>query len=244
LLIKLILKCKDTINRLLQCFPYQKEKAHLAHHQLHMLLIFPPHPPALFSPPNKLTARLGTAMDLKNSEPTTFCHVVALPAPGRGHINPMMNLCKSLSSKKRNLLITFIVTEEWLGFIGSDPKPDNIRFSTVPNVIPSEVGRGADSPSFYEEVLRKMRAPVEELLDRLEPRPITIMIADTYLNWAIDIGNRRNVPVASLWTMSALVYSVFHHFDLLVQHHHFPVDFACKYVIGLIKCYLLRRQNL
>ncbi|XP_059430443.1 UDP-glycosyltransferase 87A2-like [Corylus avellana] len=165
-------------------------------------------------------------MDLKNSEPTTVCHVVALPSPGRGHINPMMNLCKSLSSKKPDLLITFIVTEEWLGFIGSDPKPDNIRFSTVPNVIPSEGGRGADSPGFYEDVLRKMRAPVEELLDRLEPLPITIMIADTYMNWAIDIGNQRNVPVASLWTMSASVYSVFHHFDLLVQHHHFPVDFA------------------
>ncbi|KAB2604180.1 UDP-glycosyltransferase 87A1-like [Pyrus ussuriensis x Pyrus communis] len=169
-------------------------------------------------------------MDFPNSSPTITRHVAALPIPGRGHINPMMCLCNSLASLNAadsniNFLVTFIVTEEWLGFIGSDPKPDNVVFATIPNVIPSEIGRGADSPGFYETVLRKIRAPVEELLDRLEP-PVAALIADTYLVWSVEIGNLRNIPVASLWTMSASVYSVFHFFDLLVQHRHFPVNLA------------------
>ncbi|VVA16501.1 PREDICTED: UDP-glycosyltransferase [Prunus dulcis] len=63
----------------------------------------------------------------------------------------------------------------------------------------------------------------QHLLDRLEP-PVTALIADTYLVWSVEIGNVRNIPVASLWTMSASVYSVFHFFDLLVQHSHFPVN--------------------
>ncbi|XP_068338403.1 UDP-glycosyltransferase 87A1-like [Pyrus communis] len=169
-------------------------------------------------------------MDFPNSSPTITRHVAALPIPGRGHINPMMCLCNSLASLNAadsniNFLVTFIVTEEWLGFIGSDPKPDNVVFATIPNVIPSEIGRGADSPGFYETVLRKIRAPVEDLLDRLEP-PVAALIADTYLVWSVEIGNLRNIPVASLWTMSASVYSVFHFFDLLVQHRHFPVNLA------------------
>ncbi|KAI3526317.1 hypothetical protein L1887_05565 [Cichorium endivia] len=77
------------------------------------------------------------------------CHVVAIPYPGRGHINPMMNLCKLITlHRPSEFLITFVVTEEWLGFIGSEPKPTNVRFATIPNVIPSEVNRAADFPGF------------------------------------------------------------------------------------------------
>jgi UDP:flavonoid glycosyltransferase YjiC (YdhE family) len=43
-------------------------------------------------------------------ESTAVCHVVAMPFPGRGHINPMMNFCKLLASRKHDILITFVVT--------------------------------------------------------------------------------------------------------------------------------------
>lgn len=166
-------------------------------------------------------------MDLHKSLSISRYHVVALPFPGRGHINPLMCLCKSMASRNSDMLISVIVTEEWFGYIGSDPKPENIQFVCIPNVIPSEKGRGADSPGFYETVLRKIRAPVEMLIDQLEPHVKTI-IADTYLIWSVEIGNQRNIPVASLWTMSATVLSFFHHFDLLVQHRHYPVDVTGK----------------
>ncbi|XP_021810511.1 UDP-glycosyltransferase 87A1-like [Prunus avium] len=181
-------------------------------------------PPSDVSPnPNQ-----SNPMALSNPSSITTRHVVALPFPGRGHINPMMCLCNSLASLKpaadnTDIIVTFIVTEEWLGFLCSEPKPDNVSFATIPNVIPSEIGRGADSPGFYETVLRKIKTPVEDLLDRLEP-PVTALIADTYLVWSVEIGNVRNIPVASLWTMSASVYSVFHFFDLVVQHSHFPAN--------------------
>ncbi|GLT26802.1 hypothetical protein SLA2020_018440 [Shorea laevis] len=75
---------------------------------------------------------------------SSTCHLLALPYPGRGHINPMMNLCKLLCSKKLDIVITFVVTQEWYGFIGSDSKPANVRFCTLPNVIPSELARAKD----------------------------------------------------------------------------------------------------
>ncbi|XP_034687624.1 UDP-glycosyltransferase 87A1-like [Vitis riparia] len=151
------------------------------------------------------------------------CHVVAMPFPGRGHINPMMNLCKLLASRRADILITFIVTEEWLGFLLSDSKPPNIRFGSIPNVIPSELARGANYLAFLDAVRTKMVDPFEQLLARLEP-PVTTIVADTLLFWAVDVANRRNVPVASFWPMSAAVFSAFLHFDLLVQNRHFPVN--------------------
>ncbi|XP_018722687.2 UDP-glycosyltransferase 87A1 [Eucalyptus grandis] len=159
------------------------------------------------------------------SQPTSGCHVVALPYPGRGHINPMMNLCKLLVSKKPDILITFVVTEEWLGFIGPEPKPANVHFATVPNVLPSELHRAKNFPAFLEAIFTKLEAPVEQLLDRLE-LPVAAIIADTYLPWAVRVGKQRNIPVATLWTTSASVFLVFHHFEMLQQKGHFPVDLS------------------
>ncbi|CAL8998904.1 unnamed protein product [Prunus brigantina] len=133
---------------------------------------------------------------------TSVCHVVALPYPGRGHINSMMNLCKLLSSKKPEILITFVVTEEWHGFMGSDQKPHNIRFATVPNLIPSELVRANDFLGFVEAVNTKLEAPVEQLLDRLE-LPVSAIVADPFVVWATRVASRKNIPVASLWPMSA-----------------------------------------
>ncbi|XP_042510094.1 UDP-glycosyltransferase 87A1-like isoform X2 [Macadamia integrifolia] len=161
----------------------------------------------------------------------TSCHVVAMPYPGRGHINPMMNLCKLLASRSSggddegDIVITFVVTEEWLGFIGSDPKPANLRLRSIPNVIPSEKGRADNFAGFVEAVMTKVEGPFEELLDQLETPP-TAMITDNYLTWAVAVGNRRNIPVASLCTNSPSVFSVIYHLDLLVQNGHFPVDLS------------------
>ncbi|KAJ9177568.1 hypothetical protein P3X46_012775 [Hevea brasiliensis] len=78
-----------------------------------------------------------------------------MPFSGRGHINPGMNLCKLLASRKPDILITFVVTEEWLGCLSSEPKPND--------------------PSFYEAVMTEMETPFEEVLDHLDP-PVTAII--------------------------------------------------------------------
>uniref|UniRef100_A0A2N9FHT3 UDP-glycosyltransferases domain-containing protein n=1 Tax=Fagus sylvatica TaxID=28930 RepID=A0A2N9FHT3_FAGSY len=166
-------------------------------------------------------------MDSVKAEPATLCHVVAMPYPGRGHINPMMNLCKLLASKTNNIIVTFVVTEQWLGLIGSEPKPDNIRFGSVPNVIPSELVRAADHSSFFEATMTKLEAPFERLLDRLEPSA-TVILADTFLFWAVGVGHRRNISVASFWPLAASVFTVFQHFNLLSQNGHFPLDISGK----------------
>ncbi|OMO82904.1 UDP-glucuronosyl/UDP-glucosyltransferase [Corchorus capsularis] len=166
-------------------------------------------------------------MNSINSEPTLACHIVAMPYPGRGHINPMMNLCKSIASKCDNILITFVLTEEWLGFYASNPKPDTIRFCSIPNVLPPAMTRAANLFGFFQAVWTKMEAPFERLLDQLNPSP-TLIMADTFLFWAVSVGNRRNIPVASFWPMPASIFSVYHHFHLFEENGHFPVDMLEK----------------
>ncbi|KAI3919446.1 hypothetical protein MKW98_030157 [Papaver atlanticum] len=129
------------------------------------------------------------------------CHIVAVPFPGRGLINPMMNFCKHLAHKlDDDVKITFVVTEEWHGILKSAPI-NSQHFET-----------------FTAIVVAKMEAPFEHVLNTSEP--ITVIIADFSLTWAISIGNRRNIPVVSLWTASSFMFSVLYHANLLTKNGH------------------------
>ncbi|KAG8387293.1 hypothetical protein BUALT_Bualt02G0006300 [Buddleja alternifolia] len=150
-----------------------------------------------------------------DNQPTTSCHVVAVPYPGRGHINPMLNVCSVIAENNKDILITFVITEEWLGLIGSVSKPPNVRFATIANVLPSELIRGDDPRGFWTTVKTKMEEPVERLVDQLRLPAPAVIVADAFLAWAADLAARRNIPLASVWPMSASVFTVLYHFDLL-----------------------------
>ncbi|XP_055830444.1 UDP-glycosyltransferase 87A1-like [Solanum dulcamara] len=155
------------------------------------------------------------------------CHIVAIPYPGRGHINPMMNFCKIIVTKNPNIFITFIVTEEWYSLINSDKLPENIKYATIPNVIPSEFGRAKDFAGFVKATLTKLEGPVEKLIDGPMMKP-NVIVYDTYLSWVVGLGNRRNIPVASFFTMSATMFSIGYHMDLLALNGHLRANLSGK----------------
>ncbi|XP_057956712.1 UDP-glycosyltransferase 87A2-like [Malania oleifera] len=169
-------------------------------------------------------------MDSVNVEREGRCHVAAMPYPGRGHINPMMNFCELLATRSPDILVSLVVTEEWVGCLAgpeSEIPPPNMRFCSIPNVVPSELDRGADIASFLDAVMTKMEAPFERLLDGLEP-PATVIVADLFLHWALEVGNRRNIPMVLLCTLSASVFWIMYHFNRVVENKHFPVNLAEK----------------
>nr|ACN36527.1 unknown [Zea mays] len=146
------------------------------------------------------------------------CHIVAVPFPGRGHVNAMMNLSRLLAA--RGAAVTFVVTEEWLGLIRSSSaaaaaEPAGIRIRTISNVIPSEHGRAANHSGFLDAVATEMEAPFDRLLDGLEGPPPAALVADAYVPWVVGVGNRRGVPVWSLFPMSAAFFFAYYHFDRL-----------------------------
>ncbi|XP_026431860.1 UDP-glycosyltransferase 87A2-like, partial [Papaver somniferum] len=125
---------------------------------------------------------------MESSRMTKRQHVVVLPYPGRGHINPVINFCKLLTTKFLaidDLRITFVVTEEWLGFIESSASesrlPPQIHLRSIPNVIPSELVRGLDLGGFFVAVQTKMEDPFEELLDQLMKDDDPAMVVTTII---------------------------------------------------------------
>ncbi|XP_047983248.1 UDP-glycosyltransferase 87A1-like [Salvia hispanica] len=165
-------------------------------------------------------------MSRVHEQPIPSRHVVVMPYPGRGHINPALSLCTAMADQSSNIHITVVVTEEWLGLLASEKKPSNVAFAAIPNVVPSEKARGDDLQAFVAAVLTKMQAPFEQLLDGGSLPPPDFIIGDAFLSWVHEVSTKRNIPSAHMWTMSAAVYTVFYHFDLLVQNGHYPVDLS------------------
>ncbi|CAM0883185.1 unnamed protein product [Alopecurus aequalis] len=116
-------------------------------------------------------------------------HMVALPYPGRGHINPMLVLCRLLVAADGALTVTVVVT------------------------VSRRSGTRCWPPRRCRTAARQDGGPFERLLYRLERRPEAVL-ADTFLTWAVPAGARRGIPVCSLWTQPATFFLALYHLDL------------------------------
>ncbi|KAK8914043.1 UDP-glycosyltransferase 87A1 [Platanthera zijinensis] len=156
------------------------------------------------------------------------CHIAAIPYPGRGHMNPMMNLCRLLDGRD-NITVTVIVTDEWLNLLSSETSPpnlkSNVQLRSIPNVLPSERSRGDNYTEFMNAVFTKMSEPVGCLLDGLDP-PADVVVADALLLWVVDLCKQRNLPVVALWTESASVLWALNTFERLHAAGQLPADFS------------------
>lgn len=108
------------------------------------------------------------------------------------HINPMLAVCRHLVRGRRALhhrrsrgVAARLESPACRGAAG------RISFATIPNVIPSEHGHGADHIGFIMAVHTRMAAAVERLLDRLlleQKRRPDAIVAGTYLAWGVAVG--------------------------------------------------------
>ncbi|KAJ0716274.1 hypothetical protein HanPI659440_Chr13g0510831 [Helianthus annuus] len=115
-------------------------------------------------------------------------NVVVFPFPCTGHINPLVNLCHLLSTRSGlTTVYTVFVTDEWHAMFGSDSKPDNIRFATIPYVYSPEL-----EPNDTE-----MAKQFGRLLDTMELQAKFIIADVTLGRSTFELANRRNIPVAA-----------------------------------------------
>uniref|UniRef100_A0A0D9XIE5 Uncharacterized protein n=1 Tax=Leersia perrieri TaxID=77586 RepID=A0A0D9XIE5_9ORYZ len=138
-------------------------------------------------------------------------HIIALPYPGRGHINPMLAVCCRHRPRDHRGCHGGVARDS--GIRRRATLPDRIGFATVPNVIPSEHGRGDDHVRFIVAVHTDNPTWLRPWSGCSMTGPDAI-IADTYVAWGVDVGVRRGIPVCSLWTMAAMFFWTLYNLDL------------------------------
>ncbi|GER54288.1 UDP-Glycosyltransferase superfamily protein, partial [Striga asiatica] len=156
-------------------------------------------------------------------------HIIIIPPPFQGHINPSVQLALHLAAKC--FVITFVNTQFiHHRIITSASKIDgedlfarargsglDIRYRTISDGFPLSFDRSLHQEQFMMGRIHVLPAHVDEIVGELvglDPRP-ACLVADTSSTWGYDVARKYGLVFVSLWTQRAAVLSIYCHVDLL-----------------------------
>ena len=130
-------------------------------------------------------------------------HVVCVPYPAQGHINPMMRVAKLLHA--RGFYVTFVNTvynhNRFLRSRGSnalDGLP-SFRFESIADGLPeTDMDATQDITALCESTMKNCLAPFRELLQRINAGdnvpPVSCIVSDGCMSFTLDVAEELGVP--------------------------------------------------
>ena len=142
-----------------------------------------------------------------------MAHVLVVPLPGQGHINPMLQFAKKLVSK--GVAATLVTTR----FIARTTRIDagEVQVEAISDGHDEGVFSSAASP---EEYMRKLEvtgsASLAELIKAraLSGRPFTCVVYDSFMPWAARVAHATDLPAVPFSTQSCTVSAVYHYVNV------------------------------
>ncbi|KAK8916550.1 hypothetical protein KSP39_PZI022237 [Platanthera zijinensis] len=164
-------------------------------------------------------------------------HFLFVSFPGQGHINPFLRLAKRVAAK--GPLVTFSTTLDFGRRIRAAAR-NNFTADSDSDLIP--VGLGFLRFDFFDDGAKPddpERDVLPILMNRLETngpsalaelihlqsaagRPVSCLVNNPFIPWALDVAADLSIPSAVLWVQSCAVFSTYYHF-----HHNlaaFPTE--------------------
>jgi len=135
-------------------------------------------------------------------------HVLLVPYPSQGHINPMLQFAKRLASHglRTSLAITRYIANS------TQPEPGPVSVESISDGFDRDGSRGASS---VEEYLTRLESAGSEtltgLIESLRSRgnPVQVLVYDAFLPWAFDVANRFGLRTASFFTQACVVDAIY-----------------------------------
>ncbi|KAG0522680.1 hypothetical protein BDA96_07G058500 [Sorghum bicolor] len=147
-------------------------------------------------------------------------HVVVVPYPGSGNINPALQL--ALLLRHHGVFVTFVVTEHNLrraqaaateegAVSGCDD--DAFRIETIPDgLVDADRDQQDYDLGLSKATTHRCAAPLRELVARLrgggsgatpDVPPVTCVLPTALMSFALEVARELGVPSMVLWTSSA-----------------------------------------
>ncbi|XP_010051721.2 UDP-glycosyltransferase 74F2-like [Eucalyptus grandis] len=139
-------------------------------------------------------------------------HVLVLPFPGQGHINPMLQFSKRLVSKglKATLALTVHVAKSMHAHPSS-----SITLETISDG--HDLGGLAEAESIqayltcFQAVGSRGLAELIHKLDCCSGRPVDAIIYDGFLPWVLDVAKQREKVGVVFFTQTCAVNNIYYH---------------------------------
>jgi len=135
-------------------------------------------------------------------------HVLVLPLPLQGHINPMLQFSKRLASK--GLKVTLIITPS----IAKSMQGQDSSIILEPIFDGSKEGEmAANIDKYFERYKLTMPHSLSNLIDRYNGNeyPVKFLIYDSVLPWALDVARNKGIEGGPFFTQSYAVTAVLYH---------------------------------
>ncbi|XP_039132275.1 myricetin 3-O-rhamnoside 1,2-glucosyltransferase UGT709G2-like [Dioscorea cayenensis subsp. rotundata] len=173
----------------------------------------------------------------KNTSSSSAAHVLIIPFPAQGHVIPMLSLAKLLSFS--GIFTTFVNTESiHRRLSGSSGLIDRrrLRFRTVPDLLSDDGDneRDFDLPSRFFNLQESMRRGSTETYKKLlteefigEWPPVTCVISDDILDFAIEVAGEVGIPTLVFRTSSLCCAWVFAFIQSLIHNGIIPFPEEC-----------------
>ncbi|KAH6768246.1 hypothetical protein C2S51_013582 [Perilla frutescens var. frutescens] len=137
-------------------------------------------------------------------------HVLVVPFPAQGHINPVLAFAKRLASEGIN--VTFIMTTK-LSKSAKISDCSSITFDYISDgseeeVEPEKLKEPETIEAYRERLKAAFSANLAEFIERSPPK---LVIYDSTMSWVLDLAHDRGLLGAPFFIMSSAVVSIFYH---------------------------------
>ncbi|KAG7578880.1 UDP-glucuronosyl/UDP-glucosyltransferase [Arabidopsis thaliana x Arabidopsis arenosa] len=153
-------------------------------------------------------------------------HVVCVPYPAQGHINPMLKLAKILYV--RGFHVTFVNTIYNHNRLLRSRGPNaldglpSFRFESIPDGLPeTNVDATQDITVLCDAIKKNCLTPFKELLRRINSQqnvpPVSCIVSDGTMSFTLDAAEELGVPEVLFWTTSACGFMAYLHFYVFIE---------------------------
>lgn len=144
------------------------------------------------------------------AEKSKCCHVLLLPYPSQGHVNPMLQFAKRFAA--HGCTATLVATRFILG--NASPTPGSVRLAAISDGCDrAGFAEVSSVPSYLDSLERFGSATLDDLLhsEAEAGRPVGLLVFDAFLPWAGEVGRRNSVATAAFFTQSSAVDLIYYH---------------------------------
>ncbi|XP_010069575.2 UDP-glycosyltransferase 74F2 [Eucalyptus grandis] len=138
-------------------------------------------------------------------------HVLVVPYPGQGHINPMLQFSKRLVSK--GLKATLVLTVHIAKSMHADPS-SSINLETISDGHDLGGRASAKSMQAYLTCFQTVGSRgLAELIHKLDcsGRPVDAIIYDGFLPWVLDVAKQCEKLGVVFFTQTCAVNNIYYH---------------------------------
>ncbi|XP_072963742.1 gallate 1-beta-glucosyltransferase 84A24-like [Typha angustifolia] len=147
-------------------------------------------------------------------------HILLISFPGQGHVNPLLRLAKRLAAK--GLLVTFSSTSaigrQITSSTSADPEAADRGFPVGLGRLRFEFMHDEAHSTELDKLMSNLETigplAFADLIRRQAAagRPVSCVINNAFIPWAIDVATDMGIPCGVLWIQSCAVFSTYFHY--------------------------------